>query len=540
VCADDLTLGEKIGQLICGRYFDDMPLLEDLLKKGLIGALTPSCIAKSLSETIDYINHFQQISKYPLFIGFGNVSFSGGTDFAPLAYMRIGAARSAELAYLYGKITTKESRAAGFHIIGLPNFDVNTNPLNPIINTRSLGDNAELVAELALETCRGILDEKGLTCAMHFPGHGDTAHDTHIAVAVVEKSIKEMEETELLPYQKALNNNLLNGICTNHIYYPALEKEKNLPATFSKNIITGLLRNKMQYKGIIMSDSLTMKAVKDSYGIEESAVRAIEAGHDIILQDYASDPRITIEALMKAVNSGRINEKQINDSVNRILNTKWQLGIFQNKTVSKEHALAVCNSTEHQAIASRVAYESVTVLENNGLPLNRNSELKSLCISNGSFLEENADWETVHEPANDMFYNSVKKQIPDTANLIFRDTFSEKELNNILLAAKSYPLIIIALFTRVRCYHEDSIYIAPKYKSLIQNILNLKKKTVIINYGNPYACKYFSDADILMCTYSDCNASIKASVDILFGEKKASGRLPVKISDTYYFGYGLK
>ena len=224
---------------------------------------------------------------------------------------------------------TPRSGPSTSRIPGLPCLDVNTNPANPIINTRAISDDAELVTELGLPLLRAQKDARALSCVMHFPGHGDTAEDSHIRIPTVNRTVAELWEVDLLPYREAIPQGLITGICTNHNHYPAYEAGPPAPATISHKIITDLLRGTLGYQGLIYSDSLTMKPMKDNYGIEEAAILAVLAGHDIILQDYNSDPRITHSALVAAVKSGRIPLEQVDTSVARILQAKAWLGLFE-------------------------------------------------------------------------------------------------------------------------------------------------------------------------------------------------------------------
>jgi beta-N-acetylhexosaminidase len=278
-----VTLEEKVGQLVIARLAD-WPLMEEYARQGVISGMTPSLTGKPPAEVAEFTNRFQRLSKYPLLMGWAGVSYSGGTEVRLDQAMRLGAARSPELCYQAAKIEAVESRALGFHMAGTPNVDVNTNPDNPIINLRALSDDPQLVIDLGAELCRGAIDGGAASLLMHFPGHGASSSDSHIAIPEIRRSLAELEAVDLKPFAELIRRKLARLVCTNHCCYPALAPAERTPATVSRKIVTGLLRNKLGYDGVIISDSLTMKAMKDNYGIEEAAILAVAAGHDLILE----------------------------------------------------------------------------------------------------------------------------------------------------------------------------------------------------------------------------------------------------------------
>ena len=264
-----MTVKDKIGQLICGRL--SSTTVEDLVAAGTVGSLYGLLGNQDSARAVaEWLNHLQSIAKYPLLVmgeqEHGSArNMPGGTEFP--AYMAIGATRSKELAYLVGKINTLEGQAVGYNWISCPTVDVNIEPRNPIINTRSLGERPELVTELGAETCRAVVENQGLTCVCHFPGHGATSRDSHVELPVVDRTREELHSVELAPYRFAISRGYMNCIMTAHIYYPALEPRSGLPATLSSNIMNTLLRKEFGYTGLVATDSLRMKAVADHFPI---------------------------------------------------------------------------------------------------------------------------------------------------------------------------------------------------------------------------------------------------------------------------------
>jgi beta-N-acetylhexosaminidase len=533
-----MTLEQKVGQLVIARL-PDWKLMEKYAAEGLISGMTPSLKDKAPAEVAEFTNRFQELSRYPLLFGWSGISYSGGTDVRLGQAMRLGATRSKELCYQAAKIEAEEARALGFHFVSTPNVDVNTNPDNPIINLRSLGDDPALVTELAAELCRGAIDGGGAPLLMHFPGHGATASDSHIAIPEVPRSLAELEAIDLKPFAELIRRGLAPVICTNHCHYPALEPDRQVPATVSRRIVTGLLREKLGFDGVILSDSLTMRAMKDNYGIEEGAIAAVAAGHDLILQDYQSDPKITVNAVARAVQQGRIPLAQVEASVRRVWKLKQSVGLPANRFVDVEKIPQCLATPEHQAVARRIARDSVTVLENHGLPLGAGDDQRILVVSNGSTATVDQDLAWKHMPTNHRLNEQVRRRSADARTIVLSADVAAKETNRALDAARQSEIVIFGLFTRVRSYVEDAIRLKPRYRELIRRVNTLAPTVVVINFGNPWSLCDLPRPSISLYTFSDATDSIDAAVEVLFGEQEARGRLPVRISDAYPFGYGL-
>jgi len=533
-----MTLEEKVGQLVIARL-PDWKLMEKYAAQGLISGMTPSLKSKTLAEVAEFTNRFQKLSKYPLLFGWSGISYSGGTDLRLGQAMRLGATGSKELCYQAAKIEAQESRALGFHFTATPNVDVNTNPDNPIINLRSLSDDPALVIELAAELCRGAIDGGGAPLLMHFPGHGATASDSHIAIPEVPRSLAELEAVDLKPFAELIRRGLAPVICTNHCHYPALEPDREVPATVSRKIVTGLLREKLGFDGVIISDSLTMRAMKDKYGIEGGAIAAVAAGHDLILQDYQSDPKITVDAVARAVRQERIPLAQVEASVRRVCKLKQSVGLPANRFVDAQEIPQCLAIPEHQAVARRIARESVTVLENHDLPLKAGDDQHILVISNGSTetVEQDLAWK--HSPTNHRLNEQIRRRAKEAQTIVLSVDVPADETKRALDAAKSSAIVVFGLFTRVRSYVEDAIRLNPRYRELIRQAGTLGATVAVINFGNPWSLRDLPRPPISLCTFSDATDSIDAAVEVLFGEQQARGRLPIRISDAYPFGFGL-
>jgi beta-N-acetylhexosaminidase len=535
---DSLTLEQQVGQLVIARL-QDWSLMEKYAKQGIIAGMTPSLTNLSPDQVAEFTNKYQRLSPIPLFFGWGGISYSGGTEVRLGQTMRLGATRNAGLAREAGRIEAVESRALGFHFAGAPVLDVNLNPDNTIINLRSISDDADLVTTLGAALAQGTIDGGAAPIFMHFPGHGATRGDSHIEMPEAVRSLAELEAVELKPFTELIRRGLGRVICTNHCHYPALEQE-NIPATLSRKIITSLLREKIGYEGVIVSDSLTMRPIKDNYGVEEAAIRTVAAGHDLILQDYNSDPKITIDALARAVRQGRIPLAQVKQSTNRVWRLKQELGLFEQRLVDPKKIPEVFATKASAAVARRIAREGVTLLVNNNGTLRAEAKRNILVISNGSAATIDEDNAFRHSPTNHHLNEQLRQRVPGAQAIVLSTMMKPEEIERAFSAARTADVVVFGLFTRVRAYVEDAIKVAKPYRELIDRTSAAGRNFALLNFGNPYVMADLPKPVFSVCTFSDATDSITAAVDVLFGELKPQGQLPVRISERYPFGHGLK
>jgi beta-N-acetylhexosaminidase len=539
-CPDfkSLTLEQQVGQMVIARQ-QDWPLMEKYAKQGIISGMTPSLAKLSPAEVAEFTNRFQKLSPIPLLFGWGGVSYSGGTEVRLNQTMRLGATRNPQLCREAGRFEAQEARALGFHFAGAPVLDVNLNPDNTIINLRSIGDDVELVTQLGAAITQGTLDGGAAPIFMHFPGHGSTRGDSHIEMPEAARTLAELEAVELKPFAELIRRGLARVICTNHCYYPALEPTRKIPATLSRSIVTGLLREKLGYQGVIISDSLTMRPIKDNYGIEEAAIEAVRAGHDLILQDYNSDPKITLDALARAVRQGRIPLAQVEQSVKRVWNLKQELGLFERRLVDPARIPQVFATKTGAELARRIARESITLLEKQLEPLSAGDKPKIVGISNGSSAAVDEDNAVKHSPTNHHFNEQLRNRVPSVQTVVLSTAMKSEEIERAAAVAEKADVVVFGLFTRVRSYVEDAIRLNKAYRGLIERIIATGRKVALLNFGNPYVLADLPRPALCLCTFSDAKNSIEAAVEVVFGDLRPQGKLPVRISDRYPFGYGV-
>jgi beta-N-acetylhexosaminidase len=545
---EHLTLEQKIGQMIVVRGHDFAQKARQMNEQGNLGAIGAVLFttkgSRDLEDIVSWVNEFRVGATAPFLFyldaenGLAD-TFNFGTSFPTL--MALGATRSMKLAYQMGFSIAKEARAIGFGVVSNPTVDVNSNPDNPIINTRAISDRVELIVELASELVRGMQEAGVIPTAKHFPGHGDTHEDSHVSMPVVDRDKDYLMNVDLKPYRELIPKGLM-GIMTAHILYPALlaPDEKKVPATLSKTIMTDLLRDEFGFRGLLISDSLTMRGIKTQFGIEQSAVMAVKAGHDIILQDYESDPEITFRALVHAVKTGEIELDQIDTSVRRILQVKEEFNLLNNCPINLEEAREIVHSQEHKAVAEEIADKSVTVLEAATLPFGNR---KTLLIATRGAEEglEAEDLGYVVKGKSAYLCTQLSKYVTDLEMIVVQEqpTRDDFAIINQTLAGNRYSHVIYATFVRVLSYKEGSGTVPESQLELMNIIKKQHSDAALLIFGSPYIMRKMTPYPNCICAYGDCVYSINAVLKVLYGTIKATGKLPVTVNDKYQYGYGL-
>src|SRR6185295_3753936 len=304
------------------------------------------------------LNRLQQRSALPLLVGSDfeggtSLRLNGGTLFPP--NMGVGATWSDSAAYDLGRITALEGRAVGVQLAFAPVADVNNNPANPIINTRAFGEDPTQVGRMVAAEVRGLQDFGMLATAKHFPGHGDTGTDSHLALPVITASWARLDSVELVPFRAGVD-----VVMSAHIALPGIDSGMVRPGTVAPNILTGILRDSLGFKGMIVTDALNMAGVADAYGAE-AGVRAFLAGADLLLQP--ADPRAAIEAMARAVDRGEISRDRLDRSVRRVLEAKRGLGLFGRRTVPLDSIPAIVGNAAFQADAAAIAARSIVMVK---------------------------------------------------------------------------------------------------------------------------------------------------------------------------------
>ena len=514
-----LSLDEKIGQLYIvalynNRGEEEIQKIRNLVEKEKIGGLI--LMQDDAEKHINLLNEFQGKSRIKMMIGIDGEwglfqRFSAAHKF-PWA-MTLGAIQDNSLIYEMTSKIAEDCKRMGIYWDFAPVVDVNTNPSNPIIGNRSFGSDINNVISKGLAYAQGLQDHGVLASMKHFPGHGDTNTDSHLDLPVVSHNLERLNSVELAPF-KALLDKKIGGVMVAHLYVPTLEKKKGIPASVSYEIITNLLKNTYQYKGLIITDALNMNAIAKKFSPGEIDLRAFKAGNDIMLfsQDVPSG-----KALIKsAFEKGEISENRLAESVKKILKTKFLLGLQDLKPINPENINVDLNNTSHAEISEKLYANAITLLkdEKNLLPLSCSKKYYYLPL-------EEAPFQTFVENLN----------FGTTINLISNEEISQIPENSTVIVG----------------FHKDNSTAYKPYK-ISQNSKDIltelsKKQNVILDvFGSPYALKDIDIASIstILVSYENNDLSMKASAKALLGKTKISGKLPVIVNENLKAGTGIE
>lgn len=540
-----MTLREKLGQMLMVPFFGGFASSESTeyrevirqVEENRVGGLIlatargPLGIRRSqVYPTAEIANELQRRAKVPLLIG---ADFESGTRMrleegtAFPSAMAIAATGQPNFAYIAGKLTAIEARAAGVHWIFAPDADINNNPDNPIINVRSFGESAEEVARYVKEFVRGVEENGALATAKHFPGHGNVSVDSHLALATVPGSRKELDENELVPFRAAIRAGV-SSIMPGHLAVPTLESDPNIPATVSSKVLTGLLRREMKFGGLVITDAMEMGGVTSLFAPGEAAMRAVEAGADVLLMPPVPDAAIA--ALEDAVKSERISAARIDESVRRILGAKARLGLDRARLVDVAKLNETFGRPEFEAQAQEIADRGVTLLRDSAhiLPLDSTRPLRVLLVA----LSADPDacpGETI-EPETRARVDSVAVLRADTR---FRSVAELK-----LPRLETYDVAIAALFVRA-ADRKGNVGFPEDQRAFVNQLLATGKPVAVASFGSPYLIERFPNAKTWLAAFSTNGVSQRAVVRALFGQVAISGRIPVTVPGAVRRGDGL-
>jgi beta-N-acetylhexosaminidase len=472
-----------------------------------------------------FLNRMQRLAKIPLIV---SADFERGasmrvdsTTVFPHA-MAFGAAGDPLLARYEGEVTAREARALGVHWVFFPVADVNRNPDNPIINIRSYGENPEDVSKFVvafIEGARADGRNRVLTTAKHFPGHGDTSVDTHLNMAVIGADRAHLERVELAPFRAAIRAGV-DSVMTAHIAVPALAPP-DVPATLSPEIVTGLLRTQMGFQGLVVTDALEMGGIAKGYSAGEAAVKALEAGVDVLVM--TPDPEAALKAVLAAVRSGRLTEKRINQSVERILTAKQLVGLDRRRFTDPEAIGEEVSAPEANQRAQEIADRAVTLVKNDrhAMPLGTPGRACHFLLAESRYSSEGQAW------AQEVRRREKGAQIvalDPTVPLPSPDAVCES--------------FVVAAFASVSAY-AGNVALRGEYPKLIESLAATGKPVVLVALGNPYLLHSFPHVTAYLATYSTVPPSEVAAVKALFGEIAIRGRLPVTIPGMAKYGDGI-
>jgi beta-glucosidase-like glycosyl hydrolase/CubicO group peptidase (beta-lactamase class C family) len=449
----------------------------------------------------------------------------GGTVFPPT--MAFGAIGDERFAFEYGRITAREARATGVHMLFAPVLDVSSNPDNPVIATRSFGADPATVADLGAAFIRGARAGGAYSTGKHFPGHGDTSVDSHLGLPVVGADRERLERVELVPFVRAIDAGV-DAIMTAHVQVPGVLGIGAPPATFAPELLTGLLREEMGFDGILFTDALSMRAITDMYGDGEAAVRAVEAGADVIL--YPQNVRRSIDAVVAALESGRLERDRVERSVRGLLELKARLGLHRDRLISLEQVSEVVGSGAHLALADTAAARSITLVRDEG----RLVPMDVLAAGRTAHL--------VYAPtswlwAGRAFSPGLLARVPDVSDI----RLDERSDSSAFAAAAeriegATRLIVSAYVSPSAGSGPDAL--PGRLRDLVAASAGARP-TVLISFGNPYLLSALPEIGSYLIAWGDREVSQRAALAALFGEEAISGRLPIPLPPFHPLGHGL-
>ena len=573
-----LSPEEKVGQLfiiwVRVQFWNaenpDYLQLRDNIRKYHIGSLAvsvpvdgPFLLRNQPLEAAEILNRLQRDSKLPLMFAAdferGLSMRLYGTTVFPHA-MAFGAAGKLDYAENFGRITAQEARAIGIHWNFFPVADVNSNPANPIINTRSFGEDPQQVGALLSAYIRGAHEGGMLTTAKHFPGHGETDTDSHLGVARVNVDLGHLQNIELPPFKKAIASGV-DSIMVAHVTVPALESDPNRVATTSTAVVTDLLKKQLNFKGVVVTDALDMAGLTRLYAnnIGRAAVDAFKAGNDLLL--IPADLDASYRSMLDAVHSGEISSARLDESVLKVLETKASLGLHKAHLVNMDDVSKEVGKPQNLAIGQQIADDAITLVRENSKLLPIKAVSKQIAGTGKAPLP----YQSVEEVRNHVvvvifsddvrsesgrtFEREFRARVPDV-NMIYLDPrIAGGMANDVLAAVDQAQAVIVPAYVIPTAGKvvggpggpRNSVGLADATGALLDEILeHAAERTVVLAMGNPYLAQDFPAIQNYVCTFSNATISEASAVKALFGEIAIRGHLPVTIPNVAQRGAGIE
>jgi beta-N-acetylhexosaminidase len=559
-----MTLDEKVGQLLVSSFASEYLSTDSSEYEALAKAVheykiggfhvfggtepAPDVLLDANYGTVtlgqplaaaSILNRLQAIAPYPLLnsadfetgVGF---RLEGATTFP--RNMAFGATGDETLAYDAGKITAIESRAIGVQVNFAPVVDVNNNPRNPVINTRSYGEDPALVAKLGSAYVRGLQDGGMIATLKHFPGHGDTDVDSHLGLPIVKDPRDALEATEFPPFKAGIAAGA-GAVMTAHIEMPALDPSPNTPTTLSQPIVSGVLRHDLGFNGLIYTDSMGMAGVTQLYKPGDAAVRAFKAGNDIVL--HSPDDGAAFAGLKAAVESGEISRERLDASVERILRAKARTGLHRTRAVSLDALPNVVGGRAHQAVADEVSRRSITLVrdQRSQVPLTAARDAQVLYLS---ILDSPGGWR-IGAPSR-TFIPELKQRWRNVTSVELTERSTANEVELVRAMAPRYDAIVASVFVRAAS-GSGRMDLPANMQALLRALARQTEQSrtpfVAVLFGNPYTATFLPDVPAILLTYDFYDRAERSAVRALAGETPITGRLPITLPGLADRGAGL-
>ncbi|MGE5432499.1 MAG: glycoside hydrolase family 3 N-terminal domain-containing protein [Syntrophomonadaceae bacterium] len=443
--------------------------------------------------------------------------------------MAIGAADDTCLSYQMGRIIGQETRALGVQQNYAPMVDINNHAGNPIINIRSYSEDKNIINRHMLAFMKGMEEENVLTTAKHFPGHGATDLDSHKDLPLLSQSRKSFEDNDLVPFEKAIIAGV-KSVMVGHLEVPAFEPKRGLPATLSKNIVTKLLKEQLGFNGLVVTDAMNMHGLTKHFKSGPAALKAVEAGNDIIL--FPPDEAAAISAIYGAVESGKLSENRIDYSARKILAAKKWLHLDKNRYADIDSVSRQLNKKSHIRLAQDIADKSITMVKNTGstIPVDPAKYFSVACITLSD----------LSAPAPYYFEKLVKERFNNVKQVSLGRKSTGREFNEAMEAVRNSDLVLVPIFVKVRAF-TGSIDMPEEEAKLVKTLAELKKPVIFMSMGNPYILSHFPEVPNYLCSYGEPKVSQIAMLKAITGQIDITGRLPISIPNTpFKTGDGLQ
>ncbi len=473
-------------------------------------------------------NRLQAASKIPLWIGMDAENGIGMRMDSAMQYplpMLLGAINNDSLIYQMGAEMAFEFKRLGMHVNFAPVVDVNNNANNPVISYRAFGENKDDVSSKSLAQMLGMQDNGIIATAKHFPGHGDTEVDSHYDLPVISYGRERLDSLELHPFRHLIQSGV-GGIMVGHIHLPKLDSTANLPASLSKPIVTGILKQEFGYAGLIFTDAMVMKGVTKYFKPGEAEVMALEAGNDVV-ERLVSVPK-ALEAIKAAIKQGRLSQQDIDRSCKKILAAKYWLGLHNYQPIKIENLYQDLHAPHAHEMLRRLAEGSLTLLQNkrNQIPLEDRKRRKVASLAVGG-------------TKTTFFQKKIKEKLT-TQDFFLPRRSNKKDIEKLRKELLNYDLLLISIYgPSIR--PSNSLGFTPEERALVNELVR-KKRCVVVLFDNPYTLNRLPDihqATALIVGYQQLPAVQAAAAKMILGDLTPQGKLPVTVNQHFRYGDGL-
>ena len=561
-----MSLEEKIGQLISvgvnatflNQDSDAFRTLKRHIEENKVGGVI--LFRGSVYESVILMNRLQQLARYPLLIS-ADLEAGAGMRFEDTINfpwnMAVAATGNPDFARRQGEITAREARALGVQQIFAPVVDVNNNAANPVINVRSYGEDPVDVARFAAAFTEGAQAAGAIATAKHFPGHGDTAVDSHRGLPEINVGRDRLNSIEFVPFQAAVNAGV-GSVMVGHIALPQIdstvvrplprnlkgkptdtdeageiiEDKATMPATMSP-VMGRILRSDLKFSGLIVTDALSMSGLTIYFTPEESAVRALEAGADMLLKPVDVDA--AFRGVREAVKSGRITEQRVEESARRIMAAKYDLGLVEQRITPVDAIDRIVAGQDAVKLAGEIAERAVTLVrdEDKLLPLKNlkpESRIFNLAVTNG----DDRNWIT------NPFVAKLNRSGVKVETIVLDERSGEQEVQKAIERAKSADVVLASLYGRVRSGQVSSVGIPDPGARALSAVIAAKTPVIGISFGNPYLLQNFPGLRTYVVAYGDMPSLQNAVARALMGQIDIVGKLPISLPGLYPRGTGIQ